>query len=119
MKGEDHLGGSPRGGGVSHHARLMLDPLPASPGPVLAFAVLLHDVGKPPTFVRAPDRIRFNEHDRVGAELTEAILRRLRFSNDEIEKIVLCVREHMKFQFVKEMRQAKLNRLMPRPTSPH
>jgi poly(A) polymerase len=105
-------------GDVFQHTRLMLDSLPAIPSTVLAFAVLLHDVGKPPTFVRAPDRIRFNEHDRVGAELTETILRRLRFSNDEIEKTVLCVREHMKFQFVKEMRPAKLKRLMARESFP-
>ncbi|HXI83089.1 MAG TPA: CCA tRNA nucleotidyltransferase [Verrucomicrobiae bacterium] len=105
-------------GDVFKHTRLMLDTLPSNPSVVLAFAVLLHDVGKPPTFVRAPDRIRFNEHDRVGAEMAEAILRRLRFSNDEIEKVVLCVREHMKFQFVKEMRPAKLKRLMARDTFP-
>lgn len=105
-------------GDVFKHTRLMLDTLPANPSLVLAFAVLLHDVGKPPTFVRAPDRIRFNEHDRIGAEMTEVILRRLRFSNDQIEKIVLCVRDHMKFQFVKEMRQAKLKRLMARETFP-
>jgi poly(A) polymerase len=105
-------------GDVFQHTRLMLDTLPANPSTVLAFAVLLHDVGKPPTFVRAPDRIRFNDHDRIGAEMTENILRRLRFSNDEIEKTVLCVREHMKFQFVKEMRPAKLKRLMARETFP-
>ena len=105
-------------GDVFVHTRLMLDTLPANPSVVLAFAVLLHDVGKPPTFVRAPDRIRFNEHDRVGAEMAEVILRRLRFSNDEIEKIVLSVREHMRFQFVKEMRPAKLKRLLARETFP-
>ena len=105
-------------GDVFKHTRLMLDALPANPSTVLAFAVLLHDVGKPPTFIRAPDRIRFNEHDRVGAEMAEIILRRLRFSNDQIEKVVLCVREHMKFQFVKEMRPAKLKRLMARDTFP-
>jgi poly(A) polymerase len=105
-------------GDVFQHTRLMLDTLPANPSTVLAFAVLLHDVGKPPTFIRAPDRIRFNDHDRIGAEMTETILRRLRFSNDEIEKVVLCVREHMKFQFVKEMRPAKLKRLMARESFP-
>ena len=105
-------------GDVFQHTRLMLDSLPENPSVVLAFSVLLHDVGKPPTFLRAPDRIRFNEHDRVGAEMAEGILRRLRFSNDEVEKIVLAVREHMKFQFVKEMRQSKLKRLMARYTFP-
>jgi putative nucleotidyltransferase with HDIG domain len=103
-------------GDVFTHTRLMLDLLPPKPNVVLSFAVLLHDVGKPPTFARAPDRIRFNEHDRVGAELAEQILRRLRFSNDEIAKIVLCVREHMRMQYVKEMRPAKLKRILARET---
>jgi poly(A) polymerase len=105
-------------GDVFKHTQLMLDSLPPNPGVVLAFAVLLHDVGKPPTFERAPDRIRFNEHDRIGAEMAEMILQRLRFSNDEIEKIVLCVGEHMRFQFVKEMRPAKLKRILARETFP-
>jgi poly(A) polymerase len=114
-------------GDVFQHTKLMLN-LVNEPGSqqasppldrtVLAFAVLLHDVGKPPTFERAPDRIRFNEHDRIGAEMAEAILRRLRFSNDQIEKIALCVREHMRFQFVKEMRPAKLKRILARATFP-
>ncbi len=103
-------------GDVFKHTRLMLESLPPNPSLVLTFAVLLHDVGKPPTFERAPDRIRFNEHDRVGAELAEQILRRLRFSNDEIAKIVLCVREHMRMQFVKEMRPSKVKRILGRET---
>ena len=113
-------------GDVFVHTRLMLDLMsntkpngaPDIDPVVLAFAVLLHDVGKPPTFERAPDRIRFNEHDRIGAEMAETILRRLRFSNEEIAKIVLCVREHMRFQFVKEMRPAKLKRILARDTFP-
>lgn len=88
------------------------------PGVLLAFSVLLHDVGKPPTFERAPDRIRFNEHDRIGAEIAEKILRRLRFPNDDIAKIVLCVREHMRFQYVQQMRPSKLKRMLARETFP-
>ncbi len=105
-------------GDVFQHTKLMMDMLPPHPTVVLAFAVLLHDVGKPPTFERATDRIRFNEHDRVGAEIAEKILRRLRFPNDEIEKIVLCVAEHMRFQHVQEMRPAKLKRILARETFP-
>jgi poly(A) polymerase len=114
-------------GDVFQHTRLMLEMMsdaasqelgPPKDRTVLAFAVLLHDVGKPPTFVRAPDRIRFNDHDRIGAEMAEAVLRRLRFPNEEIDKVVLCVREHMRFQFVKEMRPAKLKRILARDTFP-
>jgi putative nucleotidyltransferase with HDIG domain len=117
-------------GDVFQHTKLMLDIMSDGPSDplrkldtskdmaALAFSVLLHDVGKPPTFQRAPDRIRFNDHDRIGAEMAETILRRLRFSNDEIEQIVLCVREHMRFQFVQEMRSAKLKRMLARDTFP-
>ena len=105
-------------GDVFIHTRMMLDDLPLAPGIVLAFAVLLHDVGKPATFVRAPDRIRFNDHDIVGQALAETILRRLRFSNDQIEQITLCVGGHMRFQHVQSMRPAKLKRLLARPTFP-
>ncbi len=98
------------------HVKLMFDQMP--PGdPILAFAVLLHDVGKPSTFTWT-DRMRFNEHDKVGARMAEAILRRLRFSNEQIEQIVLCVAEHMRLQHVQEMRPAKLKRILARPTFP-
>ena len=103
-------------GDVFTHVKLMLDHLPANPDVVLALAVLLHDVGKPPTFQRAPDRIRFNEHDRVGAEMTESILRRLRFPNDTIAQVVTCVAEHMRMQHVQEMRPAKVKRILQRET---
>jgi poly(A) polymerase len=103
-------------GDVFAHTKLMLDALPPAPSVVLAFAVLLHDVGKPPTFERATDRIRFNEHDRIGAAMTEAVLRRLRFPNNQIEQIVHCVAEHMRFQHVQQMRPVKLKRILARET---
>ena len=105
-------------GDVFTHTRLMLDALPPRPSVVLAFAVLLHDVGKPPTFERAPDRIRFNEHDRIGAEMATQILRRLRFPNEVIDQVTLCVAQHMRFQHVQEMRPAKLKRILARETFP-
>lgn len=90
------------------------------PGPQLAWAALLHDVGKPPTFekalVRKRIRIRFPEHARVGAEMSEKILRRLRFSNMDREQITRMVANHMTFKDVKSMRPATLKRLLARPT---
>jgi poly(A) polymerase len=103
-------------GDVFTHVKLMLDSLPANPSVTLALAILLHDVGKPPTFERAPDRIRFHEHDKVGAVMTEAILRRLRFSNEEIDRVVTCVAEHMRFRHVQEMRASKVKALLARET---
>ncbi len=102
-------------GDVFAHTCLMMDAL-REPSLTLAFAVLLHDVGKPPTFQRAPDRIRFNEHDVVGARMAGEILGRLRFSNDARERIVACVANHMRFRHATEMRKGKLKNLLSRPT---
>lgn len=102
-------------GDVFTHTCLMMDGL-RQPSVTLALAALLHDIGKPPTFERAPDRIRFNEHDAVGARMAGTILRRLRFSNDEVSQIVACVENHMMFRHATEMRKAKLKRLLARPT---
>ena len=104
-------------GDVFEHTRLMLQLLPAKVSVPLVFSVILHDVAKPVTAqVDATGRIRFNEHDRIGAEMTEAIMERLRFSRSEIDATVEMVRQHMVFKDVPKMRVAKLKRFMARPT---
>jgi poly(A) polymerase len=95
----------------------MLGLLPESVSVPLVFSVLLHDVAKPVTSsVDETGRIRFNAHDRIGAEMTEKIMERLRFSRAEIEATVEMVRQHMVFKDVPKMRVAKLKRFMARPT---
>ncbi|HEY6467774.1 MAG TPA: HDIG domain-containing metalloprotein, partial [Candidatus Acidoferrales bacterium] len=81
-------------GDVWIHTLLMLEALPVGCSETLAWGVLLHDVGKPPTFQPAEvtgDRIRFNEHAEVGTRIAEAICRRLRFSNAETDQIAALV----------------------------
>jgi tRNA nucleotidyltransferase/poly(A) polymerase len=104
-------------GDVFQHTRLMLQLLPDEVSVPLVVAVVLHDVGKPPTAsVDETGRIRFNGHDRLGAEMTEKIMERLRFSRAEIDAAVEMVRQHMVFKDVPRMRVAKLKRFMARPT---
>ena len=104
-------------GDVFKHTRIMLELLPEDVSLPLVFSVLFHDIGKPPTFaVDETGRIRFNGHDRVGAEMTEAVMLRLRFSRAEIDATVEMVRQHMVFKDVPNMRTAKLKRFMARPT---
>lgn len=104
-------------GDVFEHTRLMLKLLPEKVSVPLVFAVLFHDVAKPITAtVDETGRIRFNEHDRIGAEMTVAIMERLRFSRAEIDATVEMVRQHMVFKDVPRMRVAKLKRFMARPT---
>ena len=104
-------------GDVFKHTRIMLEMLPAQVSLPLVLSVLFHDVGKPPTAtVDGEGRIRFNGHDRIGAEMTEEIMERLRFSRAEIDATVEAVRQHMVFKDVPNMRVAKLKRFMARPT---
>lgn len=63
----------------------------------LRLAALLHDVGKPSTrFVDEEGDIRFFGHETVGADMTRELLRRMKFSNDQIEPVALLVRNHMR-----------------------
>src|SRR5258708_2446348 len=76
-------------GDVFQHTRLMLDLLPEKVSVPLVLSVLFHDVAKPVTaHVDETVRIRFNEHDRIGAAMTESIMERLRFSPAQIDAVV-------------------------------
>jgi poly(A) polymerase len=105
-------------GDVWIHTRMMLDGLPAGSSPTLAWGVLLHDVGKPPTFRPASetgDRIRFDGHVEVGVRMAEGICRRLRFSNEETAQILALVDNHMRFKDVESMRTSTLKRFVRQP----
>jgi tRNA nucleotidyltransferase/poly(A) polymerase len=102
-------------GDVWIHTRMMLEKLPPHCSPTLAWGVLLHDVGKPPTFspARGPGtRIRFDGHAEVGARMAENICRALRFSNEDTEQIEALVADHMRFKDVPQMRAATLKRFV-------
>jgi poly(A) polymerase len=105
-------------GDVWMHTRMMLDGLPPGASATLAWGVLLHDVGKPPTFRPASetgDRIRFDGHVEVGVRMAEAICRRLRFANEETEQVKTLVANHMKFKDVAQMRKSTLKRFVRQP----
>ena len=86
----------------------------------LPWAVLLHDIAKPVTAERdaATGKIHFYGHEKVGADMAENILQRLRFPKKQTEEIVAAVRHHMQFKDVKQMRKATLRRLLMRETFP-
>jgi poly(A) polymerase len=105
-------------GDVWIHTLLMLEGLPAGASQTLAWGVLLHDVGKPPTFQSAEqtgDRIRFNDHVEVGVRMAEAICKRLRFSNEDTEQILALVDNHMRFGAVEGMRASTLKKFVRLP----
>ena len=111
-------------GDVFDHTVLMLNQMKQQPAGqpaytmrALAYTVLLHDIGKPPTARIGPGtddkpRIRFDGHAEVGAEMADRILTRLRFPNKERQHIVDAVRGHMRFMDVQNMRASTLRRMI-------
>ncbi len=102
-------------GDVWTHTLMMLEQLKAGCSPTLAWGVLLHDVGKPPTFrpPTGPDgRIRFDEHVEVGKQMGIEICRRLRFSNEDTDQVAALVANHLRFKDVLQMKPSTLKRFV-------
>ena len=102
-------------GDVWVHTLLLLSRLKFNCSRTLAWGALLHDIGKPPTFKVAPDRIRFDGHVEVGTRMAEEICRRLRFSNEDTEQIAALVANHLKFADVKKMKESTFKRFVRMP----
>jgi len=102
-------------GDVFVHTLWLLEKLPQPCPPTLAWGALLHDVGKPPTFRVAPDRIRFDGHVDVGVRMGQEILRRLHFSNDDTEQILALIDNHMRFADVQRMKESTLKKFIRIP----
>ncbi|MEI6564553.1 MAG: CCA tRNA nucleotidyltransferase [bacterium] len=102
-------------GDVFQHTLVMLNQM-RTDDYRLAWAVLLHDVGKPPTAQLKEGRWRFECHAKVGSEAARAILDRLKFSCDDRDAITFMVGNHMRFIDVKTMRRSTLRRLVGAPT---
>jgi putative nucleotidyltransferase with HDIG domain len=112
MHGCEHWSPYHPEGDVLTHTRMLLDDL-REPDPALAWAALLHDIGKPVT-VHWNDRGRraFTRHEAVGAEMSEAILERLRFPKRLTEQVVELVAKHMMWPALEKMRLARQRRFL-------
>ncbi len=113
MKGVEQPRGFHPEGDVFVHTMLMLEALDR-PSATLAMAALLHDVGKPRTQT-FEDRIRFNNHHKVGARMAERICHRLRFPNAQAERIVWLVEQHMRLMHICDMAESKRKRFAREP----
>jgi poly(A) polymerase len=70
----------------------------AGPDFVLRFAALMHDVGKPKTRRFEPDGgVSFHHHEVVGAHMTRARMKALKFSNDVTDEVCRLVELHLRF----------------------
>jgi poly(A) polymerase len=102
-------------GDVWIHTLMLLEGLPAGCPKTLALGTLLHDVGKPPTFRVAPDRIRFDGHAEIGTKMAAEICRRFRLSNDDTDQVLSLVANHMRFGDIMRMKDSTLKRFFRLP----
>lgn len=93
-------------GDVLTHTCLVLDHVVAG-DPVQSWCAVLHDVGKPATFERAADRIRFSGHDQLSARNADAVLRRLHAPRELREVVVEVCRDHIRFASLPQMSRHK------------
>jgi len=98
------------------HILRVLDLL-KNPGEELAMAALLHDIGKPEAFRRSGGK-NFNFHESIGAALTARILKRMKFSNEQIKRITWVVKKHMSLGQSFKMRLSTLKRLFAHEAYP-
>lgn len=77
-------------------------------------AALLHDIGKTRTKRGQGKRATFHNHEHVGARMTRAILKRLRYPREIIERTTLLVDQHMFYYNVDEVTESSVRRLIRR-----
>lgn len=105
-------------GDVWQHELLILDCLPSRPSKRLVWSALLHDIGKGPTLTKPRnlfDRLRFNRHYAVGAEMAKTILTRLKFSNRDINDIYWIIYNHMSIDDLPLMKPSHQQRMLGNP----
>lgn len=95
---------------VFHHSLYTADAAPAG-NPIVRWAALLHDIAKPQTAGSGEGERTFYGHQVVGARLARRILRRLRYSNEEVERISHLVYHHM-FYYQTEWTDSAIRRFV-------
>lgn len=81
-------------GDVWTHTMMALKSLSVSSSLAVRWAVLLHDVGKPETFM-LKERIRFDRHVESSKKIAVKILERLKYPRKFIEEVAWLVEHHM------------------------
>jgi len=102
-------------GDLWDHTLLVLETLPSAPSFSLAFAALLHDVGKPETKGLQHGRTTFHDLEHVGRRIAEALCRELKLANAERERVAWLVRHHQDLGEPLTMRAATLKRILAMP----
>ncbi len=109
-------------GTVWNHMLLCLKNMRKHDDPIYVLGALFHDIAKAYT-IQTPekdgtDRVRFTGHDIEGAKMTGVIMRRLKYSKEEIDKAQWLVQYHMLFGNLAKMRPARKIMYLKHPYFP-
>jgi poly(A) polymerase/tRNA nucleotidyltransferase (CCA-adding enzyme) len=96
---------------IYYHSIYSCDAAPRG-NPLIRLAALLHDIGKVPTRREGEDgESTFYNHEVVGSRMARRAMARLKFSNEEIERTVNLVNNHM-FHYTEEWTDGAVRRFM-------
>jgi poly(A) polymerase len=102
-------------GDLWDHVLRVLELLGPEPSFPLTLAALLHDIGKPRTVGRTPDRYTFYYHEHVGCRMALEICERLKLSNAERDHVAWLVEKHQFLCDVRQMRTSKVKTILAHP----
>lgn len=103
------------GADLWEHTLRVLELLPPDPSFPLAFAALLHDVGKPATKGLQNGRVTFHQHELAGRAIADQVARDLRLANAERERIAWLVEHHQALGEATNLRESTLKRILAMP----
>jgi len=83
-----------------------------SKDPVSNFCILFHDVGKPLSFEKTGNKISYNRHEKIGLDVIDQIVNRLKFDNDLREVLIFTCKNHMKMTRFLEMKNSKILKMV-------
>jgi poly(A) polymerase/tRNA nucleotidyltransferase (CCA-adding enzyme) len=96
---------------IYHHSLYSCDAAPKG-NPLVRLAALFHDIGKVQTKRMGDDGdYTFYNHEVIGARIVRRIMKRLKFSNTEIDKVNNLVINHM-FHYTNEWTDGAVRRFM-------
>lgn len=97
------------------HTLRVMGHLPGKPTFTLAFAALLHDVGKPVSMKRENGRTTFYGHEITGKQIALEVCHRWKLSTSELRRICWLVEFHQYLGKATQLKESKLKRLLAEP----
>ena len=83
----------------------------------LKLGALFHDIGKAPTVSFKDEKVHYYGHDHVGTQMTIDLMKRLKFTNEQIDIVSSLTRDHMAMHQAHKFKKSTLKRFIAQPNS--